>query len=80
MTGTAAVLSAQLDAVSADERGRAIRMLLRHPLVTPQRPQAGGLSLVRRHQRFLRTWFSEWLGYRLAVESDCARLFKVSRP
>ncbi|MGH2791799.1 MAG: TIGR02678 family protein [Actinomycetota bacterium] len=72
----AAALTAQLDAASEIDRTRALRMLLRHPLITTTTPRTGALAAVRRHEQFLRGWFSEWLGYRLVVEHDFARLFK----
>ncbi len=79
MSGAAA-LTAQLDASSDFDRTRAVRLLLRHPLITSATPRPGVLAAVRRHEAFLRAWFSEWLGYRLVVEHDFARLFKSCEP
>lgn len=70
----------QLDAFVASDRRRAARALLRCPLVTTDLPDPDALPLVRRHERFLQRWFSDNLGYRLAVEPDVARLFKTPPP
>ncbi len=69
-TGLADVLARQTE----DERERAMRALLMHPLL------AGGseeYALVRRHSEHLREWFSRETGWRLHVERGCARLFKT---
>jgi uncharacterized protein (TIGR02678 family) len=59
------------------ERQRAIAGLLRQPLL--QSMGAGGdlLPLVRRHQIWLRDWFSRHCGWTLQVDSDFARLRKA---
>ena len=55
---------------------RAIRTLLRHPLITASGPFADELSHVRRHARELREWFANQAGWRLHVETELARLSK----
>jgi uncharacterized protein (TIGR02678 family) len=55
----------------------AMRLLLRHPLVTADGPYADGFTTVRRHRDRLSKDFRQLLGYRLAVESGFARLYKA---
>lgn len=64
----------------AEERRAAVRLLLRHPLITDERPDPDVFALVRRHGAELRTWFREQLGYRLVVDHEQARLFKHRPP
>lgn len=71
-------LAAHLEVTAAAERRRAIRLLLRHPFITPERPDADGFALVRKHADGLISFFTTQLGYRLFVEPDLARLHKVS--
>ena len=57
-----------------DERERALRALLMHPLL------AGGseeYALVRRHVEYLRDWLARETGWRLHVERGFARLYKT---
>ncbi len=57
-----------------DERERALRALLMHPLL------AGGCeeyAFVRRHIEHLREWFARETGWRLHVERGFARLYKT---
>lgn len=61
----------------AAERQDAVRLLLRHPLVTADGPQADGFRLVRRHREALSRDFRQLLGYRLVVEAGFARLYKA---
>lgn len=68
-----------LDALLEDERRRAVRALLRRPLlVAESAPDA--VALVRRHRDAIAAWFQSELGYRLVVESDFARLHKMPAP
>jgi uncharacterized protein (TIGR02678 family) len=60
----------------AAERRTAIRLLLRHPLVTmATHPEE--FLLIRRHADELARQFSQGLGYRLTVEPGFARLHKA---
>jgi uncharacterized protein (TIGR02678 family) len=60
----------------AAERRVAARLLLRHPLITPQsHPEE--FPLIRRHADELSRQFGQLLGYRLVVEPGFARLFKA---
>ena len=56
---------------------KAVRLILRQPLVTAVHPDAGALPLVRRWAEQLRTDLHEVLGYRLVTTSDTARLLRV---
>ncbi|WP_127354288.1 TIGR02678 family protein [Actinacidiphila soli] len=56
---------------------KAVRLVLRHPLVTTVWPDAGALPLVRRWAEQLRADLPEALGYRLVTTADTARLLRV---
>lgn len=58
------------------ERRDALRLLLRHPLVTADGPHADEFALVRRHRDALVRDVRQLLGYRLVVEAGFARLYK----
>lgn len=51
----------------------AVRALLMRPLMSSDHPD---FAAVRRHADRLRTWFAREAGWPLAIERDCARLFK----
>ncbi|MFI6054855.1 TIGR02678 family protein [Streptomyces violascens] len=53
---------------------KAVRLVLRHPLVTPGYPDKAALTTVRRWAGQLRTDLMEALGYRLVTTADTARL------
>lgn len=53
---------------------KAVRLVLRHPLVTPWYPDRTALATVRRWAGQLRTDLMEVLGYRLVTTADTARL------
>ncbi len=62
--------------VAREEARRALRALLRHPLITAtEDPEA--FALVRRHAEALREWLGEESGWSLTVDSEVARLRKV---
>ncbi|MBU8861771.1 MULTISPECIES: TIGR02678 family protein [unclassified Micromonospora] len=61
------------DIALATERRRAIRALLASPLLLTA---SDDFPLARRHAEWLKSWFGNFLGYRLVVEADFARLFK----
>ncbi len=67
-------LTDALAASRADESRRAARALLRRPLL---RPSDDEFVLVRRHAPVLRDWFERNTGWRLAVDSEMARLVKA---
>ncbi|GII06040.1 DUF2398 family protein [Planobispora takensis] len=56
---------------------RAVRLLLRHPLITAAYPDRAALPLIRRWAAQLRTDLSEVLGYRLLTTGATARLLRV---
>jgi uncharacterized protein (TIGR02678 family) len=66
--------------LAREERRRAVRLLLRQPLVTDDGPSAEDLALVRRHAEELKKWFRELLGVRLVVDHETARLYKRRPP
>ncbi len=61
------------DIALAVERRRAVRALLSAPLLLATDDD---FPLVRRHAEWLKSWFGNFLGYRLVVEAGFARLFK----
>ncbi|MFT3850143.1 MAG: TIGR02678 family protein [Propionivibrio sp.] len=56
-----------------EEYRDAVRALLMQPLMTSDHPD---FAAVRRHADQLRTWFARETGWPLAIERDCARLYK----
>lgn len=65
------------DIALAVERRRAVRALLAQPLLYPDHDD---FALVRRHADWLKSWFGQFLGYRLVVEASFARLVKAGLP
>ncbi|MFE0641756.1 TIGR02678 family protein [Streptomyces sp. NPDC058877] len=53
---------------------KAVRLVLRHTLITPAYPDRAALATVRRWAEQLRTDLMEVLGYRLVTTADTARL------
>ncbi|MEU9453721.1 TIGR02678 family protein [Streptomyces sp. NPDC048277] len=53
---------------------KAVRLVLRHPLITPGYPDRAALATVRRWAEQLRTDLMEVLGHRLVTTADTARL------
>ncbi|WP_103532746.1 TIGR02678 family protein [Streptomyces sp. SM11] len=53
---------------------KAVRLVLRHPLITSVYPDGAALATVRRWAEQLRTDLMEVLGYRLITTADTARL------
>lgn len=53
---------------------KAVRLVLRHPLITPGYPDKAALATVRRWAEQLRTDLMDVLGYRLVTTADTARL------
>jgi len=77
MSGAGQLLDDARTATVTAERQRALRALLRHPLLTPHGPGGAAFPLVRRHARHLREWLAEQAGWRLEVGAEVARLRKV---
>lgn len=70
-------LRERIDLATAEERQRAVRALLQHPLVTAAGPRAAEFVLVRRHADWLRKWFAQNPGWSLHLDAELARLRKV---
>ncbi|MFG1998605.1 TIGR02678 family protein [Spirillospora sp. NPDC048911] len=71
MTGT---LTDVLDAQRDDERRRAVRALLRNPMLTPR---DAAYALVRKHSGYLAQWFTREAGWSLHTDPGVARLRKI---
>lgn len=65
------------DTYLSAERRRAMRALLRSPLLRAGTTDDDDFRLVRRHREELTRTFAEAFGYRLVVEPRAARLFKA---
>jgi uncharacterized protein (TIGR02678 family) len=70
-------LDERLNEATLEERQRALRALLQHPLITADGPQAAAFGLVRRYADELREWFGHHLHWSLQVTSEFARLRKT---
>jgi uncharacterized protein (TIGR02678 family) len=70
-------LSDVLDTQRDEERRKAVRALLRNPLLTPRGRQAAEYALVRRHAGHLAEWFARETGWSLHADSGVARLRKT---
>jgi uncharacterized protein (TIGR02678 family) len=77
VTAPAVGLADVLDRQQAEERRRALRALLRHPLLTRAGPDPVAFALVRRHAGWLREWLASNAGWSLQVDTGLARLRKV---
>lgn len=70
-------MTAEVTDRDAQERRDALRLLLRHPLITADGPHGEGFAVVRRHRDALVRDVRQLLGYRLVVEAGFARLYKA---
>ena len=73
-------MSRVADGVSALELAeyqKAVRLVLRHPLISAGYPDRAALPLVRRWAELLRADLGEVLGYRLVTDGETARLFRT---
>jgi uncharacterized protein (TIGR02678 family) len=68
---------ADIPADHAARRRRAARLLLATPLLVAGIADDGDFRLVRSHAAELREWFNRETGWRLVVDAQTARLFKV---
>ncbi|MPZ87029.1 MAG: TIGR02678 family protein [Nitriliruptorales bacterium] len=75
MIGGAGALADAVERQRAGEQQRAIRALLRRPLLAAD-ADPDAYRLVRRHQQDLRAWFERETGWRLQVDAEVARLRK----
>jgi uncharacterized protein (TIGR02678 family) len=71
-------LESALDHARSAELRRAVRALLRRPLLRAGGAEAEDFRLVRSHAGELRSWFDANTGWRLIVDSEVARLVKVA--
>lgn len=72
-------LDAALDQARERDLTRATRALLARPLLHRGTDPAA-FGLVRRHATELRAWFDQNCGWRLHVDTEVARLFKLAAP
>jgi uncharacterized protein (TIGR02678 family) len=72
-----APLADVLDRQQVEERRRALRAVLRHPLLTRAGPDPAAFALVRRHASWLREWLAANVGWSLQVDTGLARLRKL---
>jgi uncharacterized protein (TIGR02678 family) len=72
-------LDATLQEARERDLARATRVLLCRPLLH-HGADADVLRLVRRHAAELRAWFDQGTGWRLHVDTEVARLFKLAEP
>lgn len=70
------LLSSALEESRAAEQRRALRALLRRPVLAARGPADASYRLVRKHERELRTWLDANTGWRLTVDGAAARLHK----
>jgi uncharacterized protein (TIGR02678 family) len=67
-----------LDHLRLDDRRRAVRVLLRKPLLLAEEPaDVADFARVRRHAQALREWFSRHAGWSLDISAEFARLRKT---
>jgi uncharacterized protein (TIGR02678 family) len=71
-----AALELSISAQERDERQRAVRALLRQPLLAPGGPTREAFTLVQKHRDWLRPWFAHHAGWQLTLDSEAARLIK----
>ena len=74
MKGAASAVTDALDAAREAERRRAVRALLRQPLL---HSGAADFPAVRRHAAFLHEWFARETGWSLRIDPELARLRKT---
>jgi uncharacterized protein (TIGR02678 family) len=71
-----AALESSINAQERDERQRAVRALLRQPLLAPGGSTREAFNLVQKHRDWLRPWFAHHAGWQLTLDSEAARLIK----
>lgn len=71
-------LSTALEDQRDDERRRAARALLRHPLLTPSTPDPTAFVLARRHAGWLAEWFAREAGWSVVCDASVVRLRKTT--
>jgi uncharacterized protein (TIGR02678 family) len=78
VTGIAEALAAPSDPEIAAERRRAMRALLRSPLLPASGETAKEYVLVRRHSAWLKYWIAKFPAWDLCVDKEVARLRKTA--
>ncbi len=71
------VPAGQLEHATVEERRRALRALLQHPLLSAAGPLSTEFGLVRRHAAWLRDWLARHPGWSLQIDGETARLRKT---
>jgi uncharacterized protein (TIGR02678 family) len=71
-------LSTALEGQQDDERRRAVRALLRHPLLTATTPDPAAFRLAKRHSAWLADWFTREAGWSLITDTSMVRLKKTT--
>lgn len=71
------LLRSQVEQAERAQRERAVRALLRKPLLLPDGQDAEEFILVRHHSEWLRQWFAQHAGWSLVVTPEVARLRKT---
>ena len=74
MTGA---LTDVLEAQQAEQRRRAVRTLLRRPLLTAKEKDRQAFTEVRRHAGWLSEWFARETGWTVQADHSVARLRKI---
>jgi len=70
--------AAEISHLVAEERQKALRALLRHPLLLADHPEhREAFASVRRHADHVRDWFARYPGWSFELTSECARLYKT---
>jgi uncharacterized protein (TIGR02678 family) len=70
-------LSDVLEAQLAEQRRRAVRLLLRQPLLTSRGAGKQKFSEVRKHAGWLAEWFGREAGWQVRIDHSVARLRKI---
>jgi uncharacterized protein (TIGR02678 family) len=70
-------VAAEVGPLELADYQKAVRLVLRHPLITEGHPDRAALPLVRRWADQLRTDLFETFGYRLLTTANTARLMRV---
>jgi uncharacterized protein (TIGR02678 family) len=71
-------LSSAMEDQQDDERRRAARALLRHPLLTPDTPDPAAFRVARQHAGWLADWFAREAGWSLISDTSVVRLKKTT--
>ncbi len=77
MTGTSQAAAPQPTPDVLAERRRALRALLRNPLLPADGGTSGEYLMVRRHFEWLKQWFADLPAWKLSIDKAVARLRKL---